>query len=555
MAAVAGGFEAASFNQTPPFENIDLFATDVALREALSRAGADPAAAGLSAFGQDFGSAATMRLARLANENPPRLQIVDATGDRADLVDFHPAYHALMQKSMAAGLHCSAFDKNAQGRNPISERAARLYMATQIEAGHLCPTTMTNASAAVLAASPEVLSAWLPHILSRSYDGGMKPWFEKPAVTLGMGMTERQGGTDVRANISEARLCGEHYEITGHKWFLSAPMSDGFVVLAQAAGGLTAFLLPRFRPDGSRNALRFQRLKDKLGNRSNASAEAEFHAAQAERLGAEGDGVRTILAMVQWTRLDCAVASAGQMRFGLAMAMHHARHRAVFGRLLADQPAMRAVLADLALECEANTALVFRLARAYERAPKDEAEAFYARLMTPAVKYLVTKVAPAFIYETLECLGGNGYVEDLPMARLYREAPLNAIWEGSGTVVALDVLRALRHDREKALAVTGDLGRACGAAGKQAALAIQQCLGGEGCESGARQIAEMLGRLGALAALHETNGTLAEAYAATRLQGASHATFGACDLRSAESLLLTRVLPLQFGSFNSPRGL
>jgi len=555
MAAVAGGFEAASFNQTPPFENIDLFATDVALREALSRAGADPAAAGLSAFGQDFGSAATMRLARLANENPPRLQIVDATGDRADLVDFHPAYHALMQKSMAAGLHCSAFDKNAQGRNPISERAARLYMATQIEAGHLCPTTMTNASAAVLAASPEVLSAWLPHILSRSYDGGMKPWFEKPAVTLGMGMTERQGGTDVRANISEARLCGEHYEITGHKWFLSAPMSDGFVVLAQAAGGLTAFLLPRFRPDGSRNALRFQRLKDKLGNRSNASAEAEFHAAHAERLGAEGDGVRTILAMVQWTRLDCAVASAGQMRFGLAMAMHHARHRAVFGRLLADQPAMRAVLADLALECEANTALVFRLARAYERAPKDQAEAFYARLMTPAIKYLVTKVAPAFIYETLECLGGNGYVEDLPMARLYREAPLNAIWEGSGTVVALDVLRALRHDREKALAVTGDLGRACGAAGKQAALAIQQCLGGEGCESGARQIAEMLGRLGALAALHETNGTLAEAYAATRLQGASHATFGACDLRSAESLLLTRVLPLQFGSFNSPRGL
>ncbi|HUB64901.1 MAG TPA: acyl-CoA dehydrogenase family protein, partial [Methylocella sp.] len=489
------------------------------------------------------------------NENPPRLQIVDATGDRADLVDFHPAYHALMQKSMAAGLHCSAFDKNAQGRNPISERAARLYMATQIEAGHLCPTTMTNASVAVLAASPEVLSAWLPHILSRSYDGGMKPWFEKPAVTLGMGMTERQGGTDVRANISEARLCGEHYEITGHKWFLSAPMSDGFVVLAQAAGGLTAFLLPRFRPDGSRNALRFQRLKDKLGNRSNASAEAEFHAAHAERLGAEGDGVRTILAMVQWTRLDCAVASAGQTRFGLAMAMHHARHRAVFGRLLVDQPAMRAVLADLALECEANTALVFRLARAYERAPKDEAEAFYARLMTPAVKYLVTKVAPAFIYETLECLGGNGYVEDLPMARLYREAPLNAIWEGSGTVVALDVLRVLRHDREKALAVTGDLGRACGAAGKQAALAIQQCLGGEGCESGARQIAEMLGRLGALAALHETNGTLAEAYAATRLQGASHATFGACDLRSAESLLLTRVLPLQFGSFNSPRGL
>jgi putative acyl-CoA dehydrogenase len=542
MAAVAGGFEAASFNQTPPFENIDLFATDLPLREALARAGVDHEAASLSTFGKDFGSAETIRLGYLANENPPRLRIVDGAGNRADLVDFHPAYHALMQKSMAAGLHCSAFDPNEAGERRISERVARLYMATQIEAGHLCPTTMTNASVAALAASPEVHAAWLPRILSRDYDCAMRPWFVKRAVTLGMGMTERQGGTDVRANISGARPCGGYYEMTGHKWFLSAPMSDAFVVLAQTEGGLTAFLLPRFRPDGSINALRFQRLKDKLGNRSNASAEAEFHAAYAERLGAEGEGVRTILAMVQWTRLDCAVASTGQMRFGLAQAMHHARHRSVFGSLLATQPAMRALLADLALESEANTALVFRLTRACDLAHKDEAEAAYARLMIPAVKYLVTKLAPSFIYETLECLGGNGYVEDLPMARLYREAPLNAIWEGAGTVVALDVLRVLRRDRERAHAVLDDLGRACGAPGKAVVAAIRQSLDGQDYESHARHVAETLGRLGALAALHEANGDLAEAYAATRLQGVPRATFGACDLQAVQGAVLSRVL-------------
>jgi putative acyl-CoA dehydrogenase len=543
MVGVAGGFEAASFNQTPPFENIDLYATDLALREALARAGIAQETAGLSAFGRDFGSAETMLLGRLANQFPPRLRIVDATGNRADRIDFHPAYHALMQKSMAAGLHCSAFDSKEPNSGRISERAARLYMASQIEAGHVCPMTMTNASVAALVVSPKIHSAWLPRILSRDYDYTVKPWFEKRAVTLGMGMTERQGGTDVNANISEARACGGHYEITGHKWFLSAPMSDAFVVLAQTQGGLTAFLLPRFRPDGSINKLRFQRLKDKLGNRSNASAEVEFDASHAERLGPEGEGVRTIMTMVQWTRLDCAVSSAGQMRFGLAQAVHHARHRSVFGRLLADQPAMRAVLADLALECEANTALVFRLSRAYDRAPGDQAEAAYARLMTPAIKYLVTKLAPSFIYETLECLGGNGYVEDLAMARLYREAPLNAIWEGSGTVVALDVLRVLRRDRETAQAVIDGLATICGGPGKVAADAINLSLDREDRESHARIVAEKLGRLGALAAFHETNGSLAEAYAATRLLGTPHATFGACDLHVLQSLLLSRVLP------------
>ncbi|MBO0733012.1 MAG: DNA alkylation response protein, partial [Methylocapsa sp.] len=305
---------------------------------------------------------------------------------------------------------------------------------------------------------------------------------------------------------------------------------------------LTAFLLPRYRPDGSINGLRFQRLKDKLGNRSNASGEVEFHEAYAERLGDEGAGVRTILAMVQWTRLDCAVASAGQMRFGLAQAMHHARHRSVFGRLLCDQPAMQAVLADLALECEANTALVFRLARAYERAVQDAQEAAYARLMTPAVKFLVTKLAPSIIYESLECLGGNGYVEDLPMARLYREAPLNAIWEGSGNVVALDILRVLGRKNEEAHVVLGSLAEVCGSLGKPAALELGELFASSGRECQARIIAEKLARLGALAAVLEANGTLAEAYAATRLKGAPHATFGACDLGSAQSLLISRIL-------------
>jgi putative acyl-CoA dehydrogenase len=545
MASIPGGFEAASFNQTPPFDEIDLFASDLALREAVERAGVDHAAAGLSTFGKDFGCAETMALGRLANENPPRLRIVDAAGDRADLVEFHPAYHALMRKSMAAGLHCSAFEGEKPGR--ISERAARLYMATQTEAGHVCPMTMTNASVAVLGASPKIHAAWLPRILSRGYDPAKKPWFEKPAVTLGMGMTERQGGTDVNANITQARPCNGAYEITGHKWFLSAPMSDAFIVLAQAQAGLTAFLVPRFRPDKSVNALRLQRLKDKLGNRSNASAEVEFHAAHAERLGPEAEGVRTIMEMVQWTRLDCAVSSAGQIRFGLAQAMHHARHRSAFGRLLGDQPAMQMVLADLALESEAGTALVFRLTRAYDRAQGDPAEAAYARLMTPVVKYLVTKLAPAFIYETLECLGGNGYVEDLPMARLYREAPLNAIWEGSGNVVALDVLRVLRRHREAAQAVINSLADACGTAGKAAANAISRGLGRQSQEVHARLIAEQLGRLGALAALFEANGSLAEAYAATRLQGAPHVTFGACDLQPVKSLLLSRILPSSMG--------
>src|SRR5207248_2978287 len=327
----------------------------------------------------------------------------------------------------------------------------------QIEAGHNCPITMTRASVAALAAEPEVLRRLLPKIRSRSYDKSFRPWWEKAGITLGMGMTEKQGGTDVRANTTRAVPAGDGYAITGHKWFFSAPMCDAFLVLAQAPGGLTCFLMPRFRPDGGANALQLQRLKDKLGNRSNASSEVEFIEAFGWRVGEEGRGVRTIIEMVQLTRLDCAIASAGFMRVALAQAVHHTRYRRVFQRKLADQPMMRSVLADLALQVEAAVALVMRLCRAVDLAGEDKLEAARARLLIPAAKYFTCKAAPSFIYEALECMGGNGYVEEGMMARLYREAPLNAIWEGSGNVMCLDVLRALGRDGEGAQAVIADL--------------------------------------------------------------------------------------------------
>ncbi|HEX7198671.1 MAG TPA: acyl-CoA dehydrogenase family protein, partial [Dongiaceae bacterium] len=423
--------EDASFNQSPAFGDIDLFKADRPLADAAARYGLDLGA--LSACGLDYGSAETLELGRQANENLPRLRTMDGKGNRLDLVEFHPAYHTMMAKSIGHGIHASAHD-GSDKPGPVSTRAVRLYLATQAESGHMCPITMTHACIGTLRSEPALLAKWLPHIQTRTYDPRPLPWWEKKGVTLGMGMTERQGGTDVRANITRAEAHGDHVEITGHKWFMSAPMCDAFLVLAQAPGGLTCYLMPRYRPDGSQNAIRFQRLKDKLGNKSNASSEVEFHGAWAERVGAEGAGVRTIIEMVNLTRLDCAIASAGQMRFGLSQALNHIRNRSVFQKRLSDQPSMRATVADLALELEAQVALVFRLAHAV-----DKGETAYSRLLTPAVKFLICKSTPHAVYESLECLGGNGYTEDLPMARLYREAPLNAIWEGSGNVMALEL--------------------------------------------------------------------------------------------------------------------
>jgi putative acyl-CoA dehydrogenase len=541
----SGLLEDASFNQSPAFGDVDLFSADRPLADAAARAGLD--LANLSACGKDYGSAATLDLGRVANENPPRLHIMDGKGNRLDLVEFHPAYHAMMAKSIGHGIHASAHD--GSDKPPMSARAVRLYLATQAESGHMCPITMTHACIGALSAEPALLARWLPRIQTRTYDPRPLPWWEKSGVTLGMGMTERQGGTDVRANITRAVATGDHVEITGHKWFMSAPMCDAFLVLAQAqdgekGGGLTCYLMPRYRPDGSKNQIRFQRLKDKLGNKSNASSEVEFHGAYAERVGPEGAGVRTIIEMVNLTRLDCAIASAGQSRIALSQALNHIRNRSVFQKRLSDQPSMRATVADLALELEAQVALVFRLCRASERAATDPAEAAYARLLTPAVKFLVCKSTPQLVYESLECLGGNGYTEDLPLARYFRESPLNAIWEGSGNVMALDVLRAAGRHPDQAMATVTALARTAAAAFDVRPLAetLAKVLQSGDAERRARFLCEGLAKIAALAALAEANSQFAALYGDTRLGGTKFAQFGTADLGGAETALMDRAL-------------
>jgi len=530
--------EDADFNQSPAFADIDLAAIDAPLLDAGGGAGVDLNA--LSAFARDWGSAESFDLAREANENPPKLRTVDAKGHRLDRVEFHPAYHALMAKSMNYGMHCSAFDGTG-GDRAFTRRAAQFYLANQVENGHFCPITMTHAAVGALRTEPHLLDAWLPKIAGRVYDPAQKPWWEKPTVTLGMGMTERQGGTDVRANITRAVPQGDHAEIVGHKWFMSAPMCDAFLVLAQAEGGLTCYLMPRFRPDGSANAIRFQRLKNKLGNHSNASSEVEFCGAYAQRVGPEGRGVPTIIEMVQLTRFDCIVGSAGEMRAGLAQAIHHMRHRSVFQKHLVDQPAMRTVIADLALEMEAIVALFFGLARAFERGA-ERSDTSYARLIIPAAKYFVCKSAPPFVYEALECMGGNGYVEELPLARLYREAPLNAIWEGSGNVMALDVLRAIGRHPEEAMSVLDSFARATADVFQAQPLvnALTKLMRSGEAERRARYVCESLAHLAALAALCEAGSRFAPDYARTRLDGQARGTWGVCDLRRSEAALIER---------------
>jgi putative acyl-CoA dehydrogenase len=535
------------FNQTPPFGDVNLIASHRPLLDALAANGVENPRERLREFGAAWGSAERLDLGRLANENAPKLRTHDSRGFRIDAVEFHPAYHALMRASMADGLHASTWDE-ADPARPVGrghvERAARLYTIAGVESGHVCPMTMTHASVAALAAAPNRLKDWLPKIRSRDYDPRFIPFWEKKSVTLGMGMTEKQGGTDVRANTTRAKPgAGDEYALTGHKWFMSAPMCDAFLVLAQASGGLTCFLVPRFRPDGSLNALHLQRLKDKLGNRSNASSEVEFVDAFAWRIGEEGRGIRTIINMVQLTRLDCAVASAGLVRMGVSLAHHHARHRTVFQKKLIDQPAMHAVLADLALDSEAMTALSLRLAASFDRSPEDPKEAAFARLVTPAAKFGICKAAPSLLYEAMESLGGNGYVEESPLPRLYREAPVNAIWEGSGNVIALDLLRAESREPAAAAAVLehlmADAADLPGAA--EAARDIMLTLQSPDAEAMARLVADRLFTLAAAAALaRSAPPDIAEAYALTRLASPAR-VIGANDLGLAAKPLLDRV--------------
>ncbi|MFD7324926.1 acyl-CoA dehydrogenase family protein [Streptomyces sp. NPDC059875] len=452
-------------NQAPPLVGYDAYTSDRALAEAVERHLAPEVFAEareeLVAQGRSVGSAQAQEWGALANENPPRLRTHDRYGNRIDEVEFHPAWHRLLGRAVGAGL------TDAWGRpGGHVRRAAGFVLATQTEAGHGCPLSMTHAAVPALRAEPALAAVWEPLLTSRVYEEGLRPPGEKAGVLLGMGMTEKQGGSDVRANTTEARPVsgadGGAYVLTGHKWFCSAPMSDGFLVLAQAPEGLTCFLVPRVLEDGTRNAFAIQRLKDKLGNRSNASAEVEFDGTTwARRVGDEGRGVRTIIEMVAATRLDCVLGSAALMRQALTQAVHHTAYRRAFGGLLIDKPLMRNVLADLALESEAATVLGMRLAAAYDS--DTEAERAFARIAVPAAKYWVTKRCTPMVAEALECLGGNGYVEESGLPRLLRESPLNSIWEGSGNVQALDVLRALQREPMALNAFLTEVGKARGA--------------------------------------------------------------------------------------------
>jgi putative acyl-CoA dehydrogenase len=434
-------------NQPPPLVDYNVFESDTILVEAVAREGAEWDRERIAAVGEYAGSEEAQELGRLANENGPKLRTHDRYGNRVDVPEFHPAWHELIAVAVANELHCSPWKGPRPGAH-VARGAAFMCM-SQAEAGIGCPISMTYSVIPALRTQPELAAEWEPRFLSSTYDPANAPAPEKAGALAGMGMTEKQGGTDVRANTTLARPVngggpGAEYELTGHKWFMSAPQCDAFLVLAQADGGISCFLFPRWTPDGERNRFRLQRFKDKLGNRSNASSEIEFDAASAWLVGEEAAGVRTIIEMVNHTRLDCVLGGATGMRAGVAQAIHHTTHRSVFGRELVEQPLMRNVLADLAIESEAATVSALRLARAYDEAIAGDEEAQNLKRVANAVlKYWICKRAVAHAGEALECLGGNGYVEESGMPRLFRESPLNSIWEGSGNVQCLDVLRAM----------------------------------------------------------------------------------------------------------------
>jgi putative acyl-CoA dehydrogenase len=435
------------FNQPAELAEYNLFDSDIALREAVQREGASWASNALGAFGARAGSAEFLELGTLANKNPPELDTHDRYGRRVDLVRFHPSYHALMKASIEDGLHSSPWTDPGEGAHVA--RAARSYMHTEVEAGHGCPITMTFAATPCLKLHGDLAAKWLPKIQSRVYDPRNVPADEKQGVTIGMAMTEKQGGSDVRANTTRAIPVGiegpgQAYELVGHKFFVSAPMCDAFLVLAQAPGGLSCFLVPRWRPDGTKNPLQIIRLKRKMGNVSNASSETELRGALGWMVGQEGRGVPTIIEMVAMTRFDCMIGSSAGMRMAVSQAIDHCRQRKAFGAFLIDQPLMTAVLADLAIEAEAALTLTMRIAHALDH--RDDAhEDALVRLGSAIGKYWICKRTPGHAYEALECLSGSGVMEDSPMPRLYREAPINAIWEGSGNVQCLDIARAIQR--------------------------------------------------------------------------------------------------------------
>lgn len=430
------------FNQPIPLHNSNLFLSDRPLYDAVMREGAAWDAELLASIGQQLGTAESLELGRLANANPPELLRYSSTGERLDDVRFHPAWHLLMQGLCSNRVHNLACEEQARAGSFVA-RSARFVLHAQVESGTLCPITMTFAATPLLQqALPAAFAGWQQPLLSDRYDPHLLPGGEKRGLLIGMGMTEKQGGSDVLSNTTRAERSGDHYRLVGHKWFFSVPQSDAHLVLAQTPGGLSCFFVPRFLPDGERNGVRLERLKEKLGNRSNASSEAEFVDACGWLLGEEGDGVRQILKMGGLTRFDCALGSHGLMRRAFSVALYHAHHRQAFGKNLVDQPLMRDVLSRMALQLEGQTAMLFRLARAWDNRA-DEQDALWARLFTPVAKFAVCKSGIPFVAEAMEVLGGIGYCEESELPRLYREVPVNSIWEGSGNVMCLDVLRVL----------------------------------------------------------------------------------------------------------------
>jgi putative acyl-CoA dehydrogenase len=516
-------------NQVPPLAGYDVFGADAALVEALDRDGASWASDELHELGRLAGAAASLELGRLAEANRPVLQTHDRYGNRIDVVEYHPAYHQLMTTAISHGLHAAPWSDGRFGAHVA--RAAKVITWYQVDGGHICPISMTYSVIPALRHNARLATEWEPRICSRSYDPADRPASHKAGATCGMAMTEKQGGSDVRTNTTTARPVGDgDYLLTGHKWFCSAPMSDGFLMLAQAPAGLSCFWVPRWTPDGGRNLIAIQRLKDKLGDRSNASSEIELLETWGVRVGDEGAGVRTIIEMVSHTRLDCTLGSAAIMRQCVAQATWHAHHRQAFGAVLDDQPLMTNVLADLAIESEATTAAALRLARAFDAAPEDEHEMALKRLVTPAIKYWTCKRAPQHAAEALECLGGAGFVEESGLPRLYRQSPVNGVWEGSGNVICLDVLRALKRAPETLTAYWAEVSGAAGGDPRfdQALAELRTEMNDLGdAEARARRLVERLAIVfqGSLLVRHAPS-AVADAFCASRLAGDGGRTFG-----------------------------
>lgn len=536
-------------NQPSPLENTNMFLADTALQEAVQREGASWAKGDLVAFGELTGSAGYLELGQLANQHLPELYTHDRQGHRVDLVKFHPSYHQLMKTAIENGLHSSPWTDPRPGAHVA--RAAKYYLQSQVEAGHGCPITMTFAAVPALSLQQDLAKEWLPKITARHYDPANIPASQKEGLTIGMAMTEKQGGSDVRANTTRAFPVGQGgsgmaYELVGHKYFVSAPMCDAFLVLAQAPGGLSCFLLPRWRPDGSKNPLQIQRLKRKMGNASNASSETELRGALAWMVGEEGRGVRTIIEMVAMTRFDCMIGSAAGMRMAASQALHHCAERQAFGRLLSEQPLMQNVLADLALESEAALAMTLRIARALDNR-QQESEDLLVRIGTAVGKYWICKRAPNHAYESMECIGGSGVMEDGPMPRLFRESPVNSIWEGSGNVQCLDVLRAMAKTPAVVDAFFNEVRLAKGGHplfDAHVTTLLKEFTHLDDLEYRARDVVDRLAlALQASLLLRNAPTAVAEAFCQARLQSACAHNYGALPRGLAVSALIDRAMP------------